>query len=67
MEVNEHFFDGLVVQTRGPRIMTCGWRDVSLYALGAGAARHDLPCFFEKYKDGMKALPTFALLLHQHH
>lgn len=62
MEVNEHFFDGLVGQSCGPRTMTYNWRDVSLYALGVGATRHDLPYFFEKCKDGMKALPTFALL-----
>lgn len=46
----------------GPRSMNYTWKDVSLYALGVGATRHDLPYFFEKYKHGMKALPTFALL-----
>lgn len=62
MQVNEHFFDGLIGQSCGPRSMSYTWRDVSLYALGVGATRHDLPYFFEKYKHGMKALPTFALL-----
>lgn len=62
MDINEHFFDGLIGKGMGPRTMNYGWRDVSLYALGVGASKNDLPYFFEKNKDGMKALPTFSLL-----
>lgn len=61
-EVNADFFDHLIGQSCGPRTMTYGWRDVSLYALGVGAGKYDLPYFFEKVKGGMKVLPTFALL-----
>ena len=60
--LDEHFFDGLVGQNCGPRSMTYGWRDISLYALGVGAGKYDLPYFFEQVEGGMKALPTFALL-----
>ena len=62
MDINEHFFDGLIGKGMGPRTMNYEWRDVSLYALGVGASKHDLPYFFEKCKGGMKALPTFSLL-----
>lgn len=62
MDINEHFFDGLIGKGMGPRTMNYGWRDVSLYALGVGASKYDLPYFFEKNKGGMKALPTFSLL-----
>ncbi len=62
MELNEKFFDHLIGQSNGPRTMKYTWRDVSLYALGVGASRKDLPYFFEKAKGGMKALPTFSLL-----
>lgn len=62
MEKDSHLFDALIGQGCGPRTMKYTWRDVSLYALGVGANKYDLPYFFEKYKDGMKALPTFSLL-----
>lgn len=60
--VDKDFFNPVIGQGLGPRMMKYTWRDVSLYALGVGAGSQDLPYFFEKYKGGMKALPTFALL-----
>lgn len=60
--MDAHMFDSIIGQGMGPRTMKYTWRDVSLYALGVGATSQDLPYFFERYKDGMKALPTFSLL-----
>lgn len=62
MEMNPQMFDSLIGQGMGPRTMPYGWRDVSLYAMGVGASKDDLPYFFEKCRGGMKALPTFSLL-----
>ncbi len=62
MTIDEHLFDSLIGQSCGPRTMKYTWRDVSLYALGVGASKNDLPYFFEQYKGGMKALPTFSLI-----
>lgn len=62
METDKHLFDPLIGQGCGPRTMNYTWRDVSLYALGVGVTKNDLPYFFEKYKGGLKALPTFSLL-----
>ena len=60
--MDANMFDSIIGQGMGPRTMKYTWRDVSLYALGVGATSKDLPYYFEKYKDGMKALPTFSLL-----
>lgn len=55
-------FSPIIGKGLGPRKMTYTWRDVSLYALGVGATKNDLPYIYERYKDGMKVLPTFGLL-----
>lgn len=60
--MDAHMFDSIIGQGMGPRTMKYTWRDVSLYALSVGASPKDLSYFFEKSKDGFKALPTFSLL-----
>lgn len=46
-------------------------KDISLYALGIGAARtavdsKELQFVYEQHKDGMKVLPTFGVILQTH-
>jgi len=55
-------FDHLIGRSLAPRTMEYTYRDVSLYALGVGCHLDDLPYYFEKRPEGLKALPTFALL-----
>jgi len=55
-------FSQVIGKGMGPRTMEYNWRDVSLYALGVGATKHDLPYIYEKNPDGLKVLPTFDLL-----
>lgn len=60
--MNPNMFDHLIGQSTGVRNMTYTWRDISLYGLGIGAHREDLPYFFERAEGGLKAFPTFAMM-----
>ena len=55
-------FDHLIGANNGYRQMEYTWRDVSLYGVGVGAQLKDRPYYYERYKGGFKALPTFVLL-----
>ena len=61
-EMNKDMFKELIGRGCGARQMQYDWRNVVLYALGVGADKYDLPYIFEQNKDGLKVLPTFALL-----
>lgn len=62
LELKPDMFDHLIGRGLAPRMMEYTYRDVSLYALGVGCHLDDLPYYFEKRPEGLKALPTFALL-----
>lgn len=62
LELSPDMFDHLIGQSLAPRTMDYTYRDVSMYALGVGCHLDDLPYYFEKRPEGLKALPTFALL-----
>ncbi len=62
VEMHPHMFDHLIGRGLEPRTMPYTWRDVSLYGLGVGAQLKDLPYYYERSREGLKALPTFPLL-----
>ena len=53
-------FENVIGLSTGWRRMEYNWRDSALYALAVGAERNDFQYFYEKWKDGMKAVPSFA-------
>lgn len=55
-------FESIIGTGLGPRYMDYTWRDVTLYALGVGCTKDDLPYVWEGCPEGFKALPTFVLV-----
>ena len=53
-------FEEILNISTGWKKTTYNWRDVALYALAVGAERDEIQYYYEKHKDGMKILPSFA-------
>jgi acyl dehydratase len=48
--------------TTRPYTLSYDWKTAALYALGIGAKRDELQYLYEGHRDGMRVLPTFAVV-----